>query len=255
MHQEHAWTEQALERLPVKSDFRLRGLDMTRLETFADAAFAFAVTMLIISIDTMPGNLGELKAALKGVPAFAASFALVCLVWAGHNRWSRRYGLEDGVTTLLTLALIFIMLVYLYPLKLVFSAMFAWVSNGWLPSEFAIDSAGELAALFVVYGIGFTAVSAVIALLYAWALRMRSQLGLNALERHYTRGEVVGWSIMAITGVLSTLTAWLMPGDLKAYAGFVYFILPVAMPWNGIHFERRALKLQADAPAREGERI
>jgi hypothetical protein len=34
-----------LDSLPRRRGFRLRGIQMTRLETFTDAAFAFAVTM------------------------------------------------------------------------------------------------------------------------------------------------------------------------------------------------------------------
>ena len=43
------WTDEALAALPVKQGVRLRGLEMTRLETFCDAAFAFAVTLLVIA--------------------------------------------------------------------------------------------------------------------------------------------------------------------------------------------------------------
>ncbi len=240
MQQEGSWSAERLARLPQKNGFRLRGLEMTRLETFADAAFAFAVTMLVISIDMIPGNLEELMLALKGVPAFAASFASIGLVWAGHNRWSRRYGLEDGATTVLTLTLIFVMLVYLYPLKLVFSSFFAWLSGGWLPSEFEIGSVREIAALFIVYGVGFAVVSAVMALLYARALQIAADLALDARETIHTRGDVFGWLIMSVTGLFSALFAVLMPGDFKAFAGFVYFILMFAMPWNAIRFERLA---------------
>jgi hypothetical protein len=35
-----------LDALPRLGGFRLRGIAMTRLETFVDAAFAFAITML-----------------------------------------------------------------------------------------------------------------------------------------------------------------------------------------------------------------
>jgi hypothetical protein len=35
-----------LDALPRLGGFRLRGLEMNRLETFIDAAFAFAVTLL-----------------------------------------------------------------------------------------------------------------------------------------------------------------------------------------------------------------
>ena len=195
---ENFWTDAELAKLPVKGGFRLRGLAMTRLETFADAAFAFAVTMLVISIDSIPGNFPELVEALKGIPAFAASFASIMLVWAGHNRWSRRYGLEDGPATLFTLCLIFIMLVFLYPLKLVFSALFAWLSGGWMPSQFAITSGREIAA----------------------------------------------WSTMSITGVMSAVFALLAPGKLAVYAGFVYFVLPVAEPWLAISYQKKAEALQ-----------
>src|SRR4051794_23152249 len=37
-----------LDALPQVSGFRLRGLEMTRLEGFVDATFAFAITVLII---------------------------------------------------------------------------------------------------------------------------------------------------------------------------------------------------------------
>ena len=35
-----------LDLLPQLRGFRLRGMEMTRLETFIDAAFAFAISML-----------------------------------------------------------------------------------------------------------------------------------------------------------------------------------------------------------------
>ncbi len=241
---ENSWTDAELAKLPVKGGFRLRGLAMTRLETFADAAFAFAVTMLVISIDSIPGNFPELIEALKGIPAFAASFASIMLVWAGHNRWSRRYGLEDGPATLLTLCLIFIMLVFLYPLKLVFSALFAWLSGGWMPSQFAITSGREIAALFVVYGIGFFTISAVIALLYLRALKTRHLLNLDAVEMLRTKEEIAAWSTMSITGVMSAVFALLAPGKLAVYAGFVYFVLPVAEPWLAISYQKKVEALQ-----------
>ncbi|MCB1643573.1 MAG: DUF1211 domain-containing protein, partial [Xanthomonadales bacterium] len=50
-------------------DYVERGQQVTRLEAFVDAAFAFALTMLVISIDEIPGNRAELVQALKGVPA------------------------------------------------------------------------------------------------------------------------------------------------------------------------------------------
>jgi len=59
-----------LDRLPLLRDFRLRGTNMTRLETFVDAAFAFAITMLVIAAQQIPDNIGALLGAFRNVPTF-----------------------------------------------------------------------------------------------------------------------------------------------------------------------------------------
>jgi len=80
-----------LTTLPAKNGFRQRGVEMSRLETFTDAAFAFAVTLLVIGGgDSIPMSFEEMVRAIKQVPAFAASFANIMLFWYAHHIWSRR---------------------------------------------------------------------------------------------------------------------------------------------------------------------
>ena len=62
---------------PIERGRRLRGLPMTRVETFADAAFAFAVTLLVISVDDVPRTFDELIVALKSVPIFVFASAQI----------------------------------------------------------------------------------------------------------------------------------------------------------------------------------
>ena len=45
---------QDLDALPRLGGFRVRGIAMTRLKTFIDAAFAFAITMLVIATQQNP---------------------------------------------------------------------------------------------------------------------------------------------------------------------------------------------------------
>jgi hypothetical protein len=45
----------------------LRGLEVTRLDTFVDAAFAFALTRLVISFDEIPSGISEKLAAGFGL--------------------------------------------------------------------------------------------------------------------------------------------------------------------------------------------
>src|ERR1700730_7084460 len=89
-----------LDALPRLHGFRLRGLEMTRLETFIDAAFAFAISMLVIAAQQIPDNIQALLAAFKNVPTFVCSIAVLGIFWRGHWLWSRRYGLEDGASIL-----------------------------------------------------------------------------------------------------------------------------------------------------------
>ena len=46
-----------LDALPRVRGFRLRGIEMTRLETFIDAALAFAITMVVIAAQQIPDDI------------------------------------------------------------------------------------------------------------------------------------------------------------------------------------------------------
>lgn len=187
-----------LSSLPVKQGFRLRGEAISRLETLVDAAFAFALSMLVISVGSVPRSVPELFEALKRAPAFAACFVIIALFWSSHNKWSRRYGLEDGRATVLSLAFMFVMLIWVYPLKLVMSTALWFMSNHWLPKELELTSGAEIEACFVVYGAGFALLSGVVLLLNRHALRNSAALQLDALERLRTREEIAS-SLVAIT--------------------------------------------------------
>src|SRR5881227_3493205 len=91
-----------LDALPRLRGFRLRGMQMTRLETFVDATFAFAISMLVIVAQQIPDDVASLLAAFKNVPTFVCSIAILGIYWRGHWVWSRRYGLEDGASILIS---------------------------------------------------------------------------------------------------------------------------------------------------------
>jgi uncharacterized membrane protein len=243
------WTDERLAELPVKSDVRLRGLTMTRLETFCDATFAFAVTLLVIAGGSIPTSYAALIEALKDVPAFLASFAAIAMIWVGHRQWSRRYGLEDGWTTLISLAMVFVMLVYVYPLRMVASAFVSFVSGGYLPTSFTMNSSRDLTGLFVVYGVGFAFQTGMLALLYYRALRAR-QLCLDELEALRTREEIVSHGVFAATGLVSSLVAGLLPTSIGIWAGFVYPTLSITMPIVATRYQRLADRLRADVKRR-----
>ena len=56
-----SYSPEQLASMPVRDGFRQRGEDMTRLETFTDAAFAFAVTLLVVGGgDSIPSDFDEM---------------------------------------------------------------------------------------------------------------------------------------------------------------------------------------------------
>ena len=203
---------------------------MTRLDTFTDAAFAFAVTMLAISIDEIPSSYPELIEALKGAPAFIVSFAMLLLYWRAHQNWSERYGLDDLPSVLLTAALIVVVMIYVYPLKIMFGAAMNVVSAGWLPSNFDIETAGQFRVVTTIFSVGFAGLSGLIAALYLHAWRKRSELAMSAPEAFDTAAESLAWAIVAGWGGLSILLAWTLSDTWLPLAIWIYCVLAIFGP-------------------------
>jgi uncharacterized membrane protein len=234
------WTEAALDGLAVEQDFRLRGLEVTRLDTFIDAAFAFVLTLLVISFDDIPSTSAEMLAAIKRIPAFAASFATLMIFWLQHRLWSRRYGLENGKTVLLSLALIFVVMVYVYPLRMVFEGMFYSLSDGYFPASYTIETYLDLRGMFVIYSVGFLAMSLILSQLYSATLHSREFLALNSSERRKTKTSVRRWAIAAGYAVLSIVLAIFIRDTWISIAGYIYFAL-IPTSWLFLRFERRGV--------------
>src|ERR1700719_1580035 len=193
-----------LDELPRLNGFRLRGIEMTRLETFIDAAFAFAISMLVIVAQQIPDDIASLLAAFKNVPTFVCSIAVLSIFWRGHWLWSRRYGLEDGVSIFISWALIVTILIFIYPLKAIFGAMWNLISNGQVGQPFSLHTTeAQARTIFAIYALGLIAISTEILLLYLRAWQLREPLRLNARERLMTRGELTGWSIPVSVGLVS----------------------------------------------------
>lgn len=237
------YSEEFVKQLPEENNFRLRGKETSRLDTFIDAAFAFATTMLVISVGDIPNNFSELIIAFKSIPSFLASFASVVFIWLGHRKWSRRYGVENYKTILLSFGLVFVLMIYIYPLRLVFSALFSWITGNYFPSEFIISSASELTSLFIFYGLGFAAISVLLGMLFLHVYKMKEKLFLNQNEEILTKYEIVSWFVMASTALVSALFAVIMPLNIGVFAGFVYILLAILMPIISIYYSKQIIKL------------
>lgn len=232
-----------MDALPRLQGFRLRGLEMTRLETFIDAAFAFAITMLVIAGNQIPDDIGTLLAAFKNVPAFVASIVVLGIFWRGHWLWSRRYGLEDGMSIFISWAMIVTILIYIYPLKAIFSSMWFLLSDGQVGHTLGPHSATQARAVFALFALGFTAIAAEILLLNLRAWRLREPLRLNERERGITRDEITGWGMPVCVGTISLVLALTLPIAQLEWSGWIYFSMAILVPIQARYRKRKRLRV------------
>lgn len=182
--------------------FRWRSHEVTRVEGFSDAVFGFAVTLLIVSLE-VPHTSTELLETMRGFGAFVITFFMLAGLWYSQFTFFRRYGLEDRVTVVLNLALLFMVLFFVYPLKFVFAVLL-----GDFRMRQKIESAHGLVPvvlpehkplIFAIFGAGFAGVMLLFTLLYLHAYRKREEMGLNEFEvfetQHSVRRMIVAMAI------------------------------------------------------------
>ena len=153
--------------------------EISRVEAFSDAVFGFALALLVVSSQP-PVSYAELMDRMIGAVPFACSFALLVWIWYEHYAFFRRYGLHDAYTIVLNSVLLFVVLLYVYPLKFMFDSAFARILPRLAPPEGM--QLYQLANAVTVYAVGFIAIFVLFALLYRHAFAKRVELGLSELE-------------------------------------------------------------------------
>ncbi len=219
--------------------FRWRGEEITRLEGFSDAVFAFAVTLLVVSLE-VPKTFHELMAAMRGFLVFGVCFALLANLWYAHYRFFRRYGLQNPWTVFLNCVLLFFVLFFVYPLKFLFGLV--------------LLGGGEIEArdgrtLMLIYGAGYAAVCLVFVLLYLHALRKRADLALDPIELLRTKQGLADNLAMMMVGLGSMAIALIVPLNMVGLAGYFYFIIGVYYTVSGMVSAKRERLLKARATA------
>jgi uncharacterized membrane protein len=212
-----------LEALRGERHFRWRGGDVSRIEGLTDAAFALAMTLLIVSAE-VPGDFEELFDLFKKLPAFAACFALFVLLWYYHYQFHRRFGLENLYTVFLNVCFLFLILFYVYPTKFLFTT---------LSDAFLYDRRVQLEhsrTLMLFYSGGVVGIFALLTLMYLHAYRHREVLGLNDVEVHLTRTTIREHLIHSGVGLCSIGLAVL---GQPALSGLIYLVVGPLQGLNG----------------------
>jgi uncharacterized membrane protein len=243
--------EKLIEKKVGKSTkFRWRSHEISRIEGLSDAVFAFAVTLLVVSLE-VPKTFTELMETMRGFGAFTISFSLLMVVWYNQYKFFRRYGLQDTYTVLLNAALLFVVLFYVYPLKF----LFTWLLSSWLGgavshlpgggvTEPMVGGREQMATLMIIFGVGYVAVFTVFVLLYLHAYRQRSALDLNRLEVFDTRNDIQECALNASIGLLSIGVVFFGGPGFAGIGGMIYLLIGVVMTIHGTLMGRSRRRLE-----------
>ena len=214
--------------LGEKNGFQWRGKEVSRLEGFSDAVFAFAVTLLVVSL-SVPNTFSELMQLIKGFAAFGISFTLLIIIWYTHYMFFRRYGLNDKFTIVVNSILLFVVLFYIYPLKFLFSL----IINQLYGNSSGMIIPSQSASLMIIYSAGYLAIFLIFVILYFHAYKLRKKLELNEYEIFYTKYYIQVFSFHVLISLSSTIIAFFGGLHFIALAGFIYFLLGPILALHG----------------------
>ncbi|MGE3489923.1 MAG: TMEM175 family protein [Vicinamibacterales bacterium] len=226
----------------------IRGRDVSRIEGFSDAVFGFALTLLVASIE-VPPDFEALKLTLRGFLPFALTFALICWIWYLHYQFFRTYGLQDRLTIVLNCVLLFVVLFFVYPLKVVANNLVPLVT-GIGDSGFRYLTEYDNRFLMVCYSSGVVSVFLIFLLLNWNAYRQRDALALSPAEVYDTLSGMRGHALSVALGVASILLAVSVPARAIGWSGMVYGLEGPFQAINGYLSGRtRARRFPSSTPA------
>jgi hypothetical protein len=211
--------------------------EVSRLEAFSDAAFAFALTLLVVSLD-VPRSYDELMRTMRGFPSFACCFALLVWIWHEHNLFFRRYGLHDSWTVFVNSMLLFVTLFYVYPLKFMFDSMFAQMMPAAYP-ELKRMSLVELSRASAIYGLGFFILFSLFALLYRHAHNRRAALGLTPIEVFDVKAFTGHHLVSASVGLVALAVALAAPLTFAPLSPTCFALMGPGHWWFGNRVDKR----------------
>jgi uncharacterized membrane protein len=225
--------------------FRIRSREVSRLEGLSDAVFGFAITLLVVSLE-VPNTYEELRNLMRGFVAFGASFAVLIMIWYEHYKFFRRYGLEDLWIITLNSMLLFVVVLYIYPLKFMFSAVIGQIFGLRAADGPKVPLAwGDAPGLMTLYSLSISAVFLIIGLMYLHAYRTRAVLGLDPVELLLTRSSIRSHAIWILLAMFAIALSLIGGPRWVPIAGFSYALLGPAQAFNGSLASKAADRLRS----------
>jgi hypothetical protein len=175
-----------------------------------------------------------------------ALILLIMQFWLSHADWSRRFGLEDKYSDYLSLILVFVLLIFVYPLKMVFASFFSLVTSGYLPTKFAVANWSQVPILFQTFAVGFGSMGLVMGMLFSRAVTLGTKLGFSSEEIDFAKQRRMLYAIVFCFACLSFCLTLVVPARSESgiwigLPGYIYFVLNLLQIILSRYYARRAL--------------
>ncbi len=197
--------------------------NISRVEAFSDAVFAFAATLLVVSVGSENDN-SILQIDWSVFLSFGVSFFVLVALWYVHYNFFRRTDYMDNWIIALNAILLFVVLYFVFPLK---SLINTWLGN----QSMSVES---FSSLFQLYSLGFFLIFLCISLMYLRAYKKVEKPESTKLlfyARHF--------AIYVLVSLISIVLAKSKVGLKFGVPGVIYALLGPLCYYHGVSFKKK----------------
>ncbi|MBA3649816.1 MAG: DUF1211 domain-containing protein [Chitinophagales bacterium] len=225
-----------MRQILVKNSFghkrgtRWRGHEVQRIEAFTDAVFAFAITLLAVSLE-VPRSFNELLESMKGFVGFGFTFSFLFFIWYQHYDFFRRYGIDDRTIILLNGMFLLAVMFFIFPLKFMSYLIVTMVFNFTDENMHRIMSIRQVPQLLSLYMFGLSLLMLSFTLMYRHALKYRLHLELNDEETDIALRRYCSYLFSVPLLMMGVILYLLLPQNNTALIPLIALPLVIMNRW------------------------
>ena len=198
--------------------------DNNRVEAFSDGVFAFAATLMVVSLD-LNQSFVLMESKISSFISFGVSFFVLVMLWKVHYNFFRRTRYMDDWIITLNAIMLFVILYYVFPLK---SLVNSFIGKEEITYE-------GLASLFQLYSGGFLMIFLCLSLMYFRAYKKTKSMDEALLLLFYGRH----FFIYVLVALLSVALSGFKIGLTFGLPGLIYLLLGPLCYWHAQWFEKK----------------